>query len=120
MPSARITVGPRDHGKRMPLESFEHAHGAEGYKYELCRGIVAVEAPKAEHAIQIDAVNRQLYAYRGIDRSMIRLISMGSGCKLLLPDYQSERHPDIAIYKTDKPAVPDFWAHWVPEIVIEV
>ena len=120
MAETLLKVGPRDQGKRMSLEEFECAEGAEGYKYELSRGVVMVDVPDPKHEYQVDAVNGQLYPYRVSHPNVIRLISQGSGCKILLSADESERHPDIAIYKTDKPDVPDFWAHWVPEIVIEI
>ena len=41
-------------------------------------------------------------------------------CKLLIGDFESERHPDLAIYKNKPPRGDDFWFHWIPEIVVEV
>ena len=40
--------------------------------------------------------------------------------KVLVTQYDTERHPDLAVYKTAPPEEDDFWASWVPEIVIEV
>ena len=43
-------------------------------------------------------------------------------CKLLIPQWESERHPDIAVYLT-KPKGPKdrtMWRTWIPELVIEV
>ncbi|MDQ3624883.1 MAG: Uma2 family endonuclease, partial [Verrucomicrobiota bacterium] len=46
-------------------------------------------------------------------------VATGSEAKILVADDQSERHPDLLIYKTPPPAT-DVWSTWVPEIVIEV
>jgi Uma2 family endonuclease len=42
--------------------------------------------------------------------------------KLLLSKWESERHPDILIYKTPPPDIPDseVWSVWIPDIVVEV
>src|SRR5438105_13502777 len=37
-----------------------------------------------------------------------------------LQEFQSERHPDLAIYKTPPPGEGNVWGMWLPEIVIEV
>jgi Uma2 family endonuclease len=48
-------------------------------------------------------------------------MAAGSDCKLLIAALESERHPDLAIYKTTRPrGVEDYWAVWVPEIVVEI
>ncbi len=40
--------------------------------------------------------------------------------KVAIPQYQPERHPDLAVYKTTRPAVKDYWSVWVPDIVVEI
>ena len=51
----------------------------------------------------------------------IYVIAAGSECKIALEDLQSERHPDLAIYKTLPPEESDdFWSIWIPELVIEI
>jgi Uma2 family endonuclease len=47
----------------------------------------------------------------------------GSECKLLIDGLESERHPDLAIYKRPPPKGDnddEVWSQWVPEIVVEV
>jgi Uma2 family endonuclease len=42
--------------------------------------------------------------------------------KLVIPGWDSERHPDIAVYLT-KPAGPKdrtVWRRWIPEVLIEI
>src|SRR5437016_4756454 len=116
-----IKIGPADHGKRMSLEEFDEAEGAEGFLYELSRGVITVvHVPDPGHAYQVDELRGQLYAYRMQHPGIIRMIAAGSDCKILLSHEESERHPDIAIYKTDRPQGKDVWMQWVPQIVIEV
>ncbi len=43
-------------------------------------------------------------------------------CKLLIPEWESERHADLAIYLA-KPAGPKddtIWRSWIPNVIIEV
>jgi Uma2 family endonuclease len=116
-----IQVGPADHGRRMSLDDFEHAEAADGRRYELGRGVITVvDVPDPKHEFQLDALRGQLYDYRSSHPGVIRLMADGSGCKLLLSREQSERHPDLAIYQTERPAGKDFWMHWVPSIVVEI
>jgi len=104
----------------MTLDEFEHAEAAEGYLYELSRGLTVVDVPDPMHGLMTDEIRSQLYAYRSAHRDVIRFIAAGSDCKILLTIEQSERHPDVAVYKTARPQGDDFWAHWVPELVIEI
>ncbi len=34
-PARKVVIGPEDHGRRMSLDEFDQAVGAEGYLYEL-------------------------------------------------------------------------------------
>ena len=123
--TAKIVLGPQDDGRRMSLADFENAEGAPGYQYELSRGVVTVmEVPNPRHELQIDAIRDQLSAYKRAHPGRIYLVAGGSGCKVLLQALQSERHPDIGIYKhpPDDPdaRAEDLWSTWLPDIVIEV
>jgi Uma2 family endonuclease len=115
-----LQISPTDEGRRMTLDEFEHAEAVEGYLYELSRGVTVVDVPDPTHGLMTDEIRSQLYAYRSAHRDVIRFIAAGSDCKILLTVEQSERHPDVAVYKTARPQGEDFWAHWVPELVIEI
>ncbi len=116
-----LQVGPSDHGKRMSLDEFDHAEGLEGYNYELSRGvIVVVDVPDRGHLIQVDAIREQLSAYRRSHPSQINLLAHGGECKILLADLESERRPDLAVYKHPPVDDENMGATWVPEIVVEV
>jgi Uma2 family endonuclease len=66
------------------------------------------------------ATKDQVYAHKLANPGAMYAIATGSECKLLLADLQSERHPDLAIYKTPPPREDDVWSIWIPELVIEV
>lgn len=114
-------VGPEDQGRRMTLEQFDRAQGVAGYLYELSGGVVTViEVPKRRHLAQMNALKRQIHAYDAAHPGRIDTIATGSECKILLVESKSERHPDLAIYRTSMPGGDDVWSRWIPEIVIEV
>jgi Uma2 family endonuclease len=121
MSTQTIKIGPADHGRRMSLADFEHAEVQEGRLYELGRGVITVsDVPGPRHLVQLNAIRRQLHAYDLQHPDKIHTIASGSDCKILLADLESERHPDVAIYKNPPPEGDDFWASWIPEIVMEV
>lgn len=117
-----IRIGPADNGQPMSLAEFEHAEVEEGYLYELGRGVIVVsDVPKPEHFAQVNAIRKQLVAYDLAHPEEIYGIAGGAECKVLVEVLQSERHPDLAVYKTPPPLEDDsVWSIWVPELVIEV
>jgi Uma2 family endonuclease len=121
MPKTVIKVGPHDHGRRMSLEDFDHAEGQEGYLYELSRGVITVsDVPKLRHLAQVNAIRLQFAAYMMAYPGRIYVLASGSECKILMADLESERHPDLALYKTSHADTEDVWSTWIPELVIEV
>jgi Uma2 family endonuclease len=121
MPKTVTTIGPLDKGRRMRLEEFDRAEGRAGYLYELSRGTVAVvDVPDPRHFAQVEAIREQLTAYKLANRERVYGIAGGADCKILVPDLETERHPDLAVYKTPPPRGPDVWARWLPEVVVEV
>jgi Uma2 family endonuclease len=122
MTRAVTIVGPADHGRRMSLEEFDTAEGVEGRAYELSRGVVVVtDVPNPPHGDTIYEAREQLSAYSRAHPGVIHRVYSGAECKLLIADTESERHPDLAIYKTPCPGHDStVWSAWIPEIVIEV
>ena len=41
-------------------------------------------------------------------------------CKLRIPEWESERHPDLAVYTTPYPRGKNVWARWIPDVLIEI
>lgn len=119
----RDKIGPRYHGKKMSLRAFEFAPVEEGFVAELARGYVVVgEVAHYYHASQIDEIMDRLRYYKVLTPGAIHKVLEGSSSKLLIPAWDSERHPDIAIYLTPPKGKKDrtMWRTWIPEIVVEV
>jgi Uma2 family endonuclease len=118
-----IKIGPTDHGRRMSLAEFENAEVQEGYLYELSRGVITVsDVPNRLYMLLVSATRWIFSEYQISHRGRIRGVLGNMECEVLIPAFDSERHPDLAIYLTAPPPIDDatFWRHWLPEIVIEV
>jgi len=121
MPKTAIRVGPQDHGRRMSLADFDLAEGEPGYLYELSRGVVTVmDVPGGRHFVQVQAIRDLFVVYRLAHLTRVHGVATGFDCKGLLPDFESERRPDIAVYKTPLPRRANPWAAWHPALVVEV
>jgi Uma2 family endonuclease len=122
MTTQTIKIGPADHGRRMSLADFEHAEVQEGHLYELGRGVIIVsDVPNPTHLAQFLAIRRQFSVYETAQPGRLYGVMGGAECKIVLTALESERHPDLAIYKTPLPSgEEDVWAVWIPEIVIEI
>jgi len=108
----------------MSLEEFEHAEADDGRLYELSRGVITVvDVPKPRRLKLFDEVRQQFSDFKSRHPKLIYAIAGGGECKLLIPGLESERHPDLAIYKTPPPKGrndDEVWSQWAPEIVVEV
>jgi Uma2 family endonuclease len=105
----------------MTLSEFEHATAEDGSLLELSRGVVAViDAPGPKHLVQSNALRRQIHAFDAANPGVIHTIASGSECKIVVAGAESERHPDLAIYKSAPPPSGDLWSAWAPDVVIEV
>jgi Uma2 family endonuclease len=117
-----IKIGPADHGRKMSLAEFDHAEVQGGCLYELSRGVITVsDVPGPRHLLQVQAIRDQLVIYKASHPGQIQVIAGGSDCKILATGFESERPPDLAVYKTLPPETgADLWSTWIPELVIEV
>jgi Uma2 family endonuclease len=121
MSQITIKLVSADDGRRMSLDEFESAESPSGRIFELARGVVVmIEVPGRRHVLQLNAVRRQFGAYDLAYPGTIHAQLGSGGCKVLVAQFKTERHPDLAVYKTAAPEEDDFWASWVPEIVAEV
>jgi Uma2 family endonuclease len=117
---ARTKIGPADHGRHMSLAEFDKAEAKEGYIYELSRGVIIVsEVPNPRHLAQVVAIRQQFSDYRQENPQRFHTIAGSGECKLLVNRLESERHPDVTVYK-DPPPDEDVWSLWILAIVIEV
>jgi len=120
---AEPMIGQQHHGRKMSLKAFEFAKVEEGWLCELARGYLVVsEVANYFHGLQILAINRALHLYDVTHPGAIHAILGSLECKLLIPKFQSERHPDIAVYLTAPkgPKNRTLWRTWIPELTIEV
>src|SRR5262245_3017460 len=119
----KTKIGPRDHGRKMSLRAFEFAPVEEGYLYELARGYVVVsEVANFPHARRVEYIRTCLGHFHFENRDSLSDILEGGSCKLVIPDWESERHPDISVYLTAPKGRRDrtTWRSWIPDWVIEV
>lgn len=121
MSRTAIRIGPDDQGRHMSLGEFSSADAEPGTFYELSRGVITVvHVPDRKHLVQVHAARAQFYAYSLAHPGRIDNIAAGGECKILISGLESERHPDLAVYKSPPDEDEDLWATWIPEIVIEV
>lgn len=122
----KTKIGPNDHGRKMSLKQFEFIETEAGYLYELSRGYITVsQIAKIYHALIIALIRNHLGAYQLANPESVFAILNASECKLLVPQWESERHPDISVYLT-RPTGRNVskdnkvWRRWLPDLVIEV
>lgn len=121
--TTRSDIGPRHHGRKMSLKRFEFAKTEEGWLYELARGYIVVsEVANLPHGLQVASIRDHLGKYRLENPQALYHTFAGSECKLLVPAWESERHPDIAVYLTAPKGRRDrmLWRTWIPDLVVEV
>jgi Uma2 family endonuclease len=70
----------------------------------------------------VAVIRTALIHYQSTNPGRIHVVLGAMECKLLVPEWESERHPDLAVY-LKAPAAPrsrSVWREWIPELVIEV
>jgi Uma2 family endonuclease len=116
-------IGPNDHGRKMSLKDFEFIETEEGYHYELSRGYITVSGIAwLDHSMTNAAVRDRLAVFQLTHPGTIFVVFGPADCKLLVREWESERHPDLAVYLTKPKGRKDskLWRHWLPELAIEV
>ncbi len=121
MGKTQTRIGPADHGRRMAMADFDLAESEDGHLYELSNGVITVvDVPGGPHFGQVYEVKRQFFEYRAAHPQAVYRIGGGGEVKLLISGAESERHPDVALYKRPPDDEEDLWATWVPDLVVEV
>jgi Uma2 family endonuclease len=114
-------IGPADHGQRMTLDEFIEAEFQEGWLYELTRGVIDVtEVPGPHHGRRVYRAARLFILYDIDHPEIINYQAGGGECRIRLRGMQSDRHPDLAVYRNPEPKGPRPWERWVPHIVVEI
>ena len=116
-------LGMRDHGRRMSLKDFEFAQVADGYIAELARGYIVVsEVANFPHMRTVSYIRSHMEHFRIENPKGVYEILGTMECKLLIPEWESERHPDIAVYLSPptNPKGRTMWRTWFPDLVVEV
>lgn len=119
MATTRTTIGPADHGRKMTLDEFREAEEEPGYLYELARGVLAVtEVPADDHGQVVDHVHEALSRYRREHPKKILRLAHGSDVRLLIPELDSDRHPDLGVIFRGAPL--NRRGRQIPALVVEV
>jgi len=105
----------------MSLDDFDTAIAREGYRYELSRGVIVVaEIPGLPHLHVLDRLRMQIDNAVTPLRPKGVMVAAAMHCKLLIADYESERHPDLAVYFGDPGESENPWSTWIPALVVEI
>lgn len=77
--------------------------------------------PNPLHMLIVTELRDRLAVLKAQRPGLIATICGSGECKILVEGQESERHPDLAIYRTPPPlADSDVWRVWIPALVIEV
>jgi Uma2 family endonuclease len=130
--TTRLTIGRKDHGRRVDFDDFvEGEFEDDPVLYELARGIVEVtEIPGVNHGRIVGRITQhfvvheltQLFCdYRRDNPGRIQYRAGGAECRLRIRGMESDRRPCQAVYLDSPPVeTPLIWEVWVPTIVVEV
>src|SRR5438132_1424880 len=121
MTTITTKVGPKDDGRRMSLGDFDQAKAEPGHLYELSRGVVVVsDVPRPAHARVISRVRRMIERRQDAHPDEIYDIYGSNECKMLIEEFESERHTDLSVYVTPPPTQDaSVWSMWIPALVLE-
>jgi Uma2 family endonuclease len=102
MATVKLHIGPADQGRKLTIDEFSDAEERPGHRYELAREVLeVVEIPADDHAQIVNNLHEGLSAYRRGHPEAILRIGHGSEIPLIVPDVESDRHPDLAIVFRD-------------------
>src|SRR5271166_5077085 len=120
MATVNLRIGPADNGRRMTLEEFREAEEQPGYLHELARGVLEVtEVPSDDQGQIVDNLHEAISDYNRKHPGLIRRIAHGSDIRLIIPELESDRHPDLAVVFFGAPLTERgrHRSEWVCEVV---
>ena len=93
-----LRIGPADRGRKMTLQEFLEAEEEEGYRYELCRGVLeVVEIPDDPHGVVVCNLYRAIGRYEAEHPRLIHRYGGGSEFRFWLPGMVSGHNPDLGL-----------------------
>jgi Uma2 family endonuclease len=117
--SPPMLISPADNGRAMTLDEFMDAEFQEGYRYELARGVIEVSnIPSHPHAEIIWRILSAIAIFQREHPKLIRYAGAASEFRLLLPGFESERHPDVSVVLAG--TARDHTGHYPPALSMEV
>jgi Uma2 family endonuclease len=120
----QLYLTPRDHGRALSLEEFEHCSAQEGYHYELIDGRLHVSpSPDMSHYLVCQWLRRKLEAYMAQHTEVIN--EVGGPVRVFVPGRRrpTAPEPDLVAYHDfplHLPARQQRWQDVSPLLVIEV
>lgn len=119
MATTRSRISLADHGRKMTLEEFREADEEPGYLYELARGVLRViDFPGDYHSQVIHNVHEAFSDCRRVQPYSILWVGHGSDIRLIIPELESDRHPDLAVVFRD--AARTARGRQIPALIVEV
>ena len=121
-PAPRRTFGPADDGAKVDFEEWMNGDFEPGFLAELARGVVKmVMVPNPPHEALLDRIRQILYRWRDVHPGVIHTISGGTGSRVPVPPFGSDRHPDLTVYTVPfATADSSAWRRTIPSVVCEV
>jgi Uma2 family endonuclease len=120
----QLYLTPKDQGRALSLEEFEHASGQEGYHYELIDGKLEVSPlPDLPHDFIRKWLERRLDDYSDQHPEIINHVQ--APARVFVPDHPGATipEPDVAAYHDfpEDPAVDGLnWRDFSPFLVVEI
>jgi Uma2 family endonuclease len=120
----QLYLTPKDQGRPLTLEEFEHAASQEGYHYELINGRLEVSPlPDYSHDALASIVRRLLERYAEQHPEGLRCV-MGPA-RVFVPGHHAVTapEPDVAAYRdfpTGQPYSRIRWQDISPSLVVEI
>jgi len=120
----QLYLTPKDHGRPLSFEDFQHARSREGYHYELIDGrLVVSPLPNLPHDRVRDLIKALLERYKTQNPEALRHVQ--GPARVFIPGRRATTapEPDIAGYRhfpTDRDLDSVHWQDISPIIVVEI
>jgi Uma2 family endonuclease len=120
MATVRHRLGPTDNGRKITLEEFWDSDDEPGCFLEVVRGVLEVsETPSYFHFQVVDTIHELFSEHRRQHPRLILRIGRGSDVRFIIPELETDRHPDLAVVFRGTPQ-RDFQGNPLPLLAAEV